>query len=211
MPVTIDLSEDSHEFLERIKQCLEDGGVMAIPTDSFYGLAVDPFQDKGGQRLKSIKGGRVDSPFPVLIGNLAQLPDLVRTIPPQAESLMQKFWPGLLTIVMAAQARVASAITAGTGTVGVRQPAHATLCRLLTEIGPVTGTSANRTGVVPCRTAEEVSDRLGSEVDLILDGGATPGLAPSTVVGVAETIRIIRQGALSPEDLRRELGSEFGP
>ena len=161
IPLSSTPSDDSIQF---IKQCLDQGGVVAVPTDSFYGLAVNPFQEKGGQRLQELKGGRVDKPFPVLLGAVSQLDGLVREIPGSADLLIRKFWPGLLTIVVPAQIGVCSLITAGTGTIGVRQPDFPSLCQLLACVGPVTGTSANRSGKTPCRTPDEVREQLGEDV-----------------------------------------------
>ncbi len=185
---------------------MKEGGVLALPTDSFYGLAVSPFHVEGVKRLMHIKGDRQQKPFPLLIGEISQLQELVVNIPPLARTLMEKYWPGLLTLVVPVHPQVPTLTTGGTGKVGVRQPAHTDLCQLLTRIGPVTGTSANRTGGLPCLTVEDVQEQLREDIDLILDGGRTPGGHPSTVLEVTDHIRVIRQGALPVDSLQKDLG-----
>jgi len=187
----------SPQLIQQVAQCLQKGGVVAVPTDSFYGLAVSPFNEMALERLMHIKGERSHKPFPVLIGDPSQLDQLVTHIPPIAKVLMQQFWPGLLTMVLPAQAHLSPVLTGANGTIGVRQPNEARLCELLKHTGPVTGTSANRTGEKPAQTGEEVLRQLGSEIDLILDGGPTPGGQPSTVLQLVGDIRILRQGAIS--------------
>ena len=187
----------SPQLIHQVAQCLQEGGVVAVPTDSFYGLAVNPFNQGALERLVHIKGERSHKPFPVLIGDLSQLDQLVKHVPPIASQLIQQFWPGLLTLVLNAQAHLSPLLTGENGTIGVRQPNDARLCELLKHTGPVTGTSANRTGEKPAQTAEEVLRQLGSEIDLILDGGSTPGGQPSTVLQVVPGHRILREGAIS--------------
>ena len=181
---------------------------MAVPTDSFYGLAVNPFDQVALERLMHIKGERSHKPFPVLIGDPSQLDQLVTHIPQIASALMQQFWPGLLTLVLKAQEHLSPALTGENGTIGVRQPNDARLCELLKQAGPVTGTSANRTGQSPAQSAEEVMKHLGAEINLILDGGLTPGGQPSTVLQVEPKLRIIRQGAISLDRLQQILSAD---
>jgi L-threonylcarbamoyladenylate synthase len=109
---------------------------------------------------------------------------------------MNAFWPGPLTIVFPAADELSDAVTAGTGSVGIRLSAWPPLIDLLCRVGPVTGTSANYEGAPPPRRAEEVQDSLGDSVDLIVDAGPTPGGRPSTVIDVQGPIRIIRDGAI---------------
>jgi L-threonylcarbamoyladenylate synthase len=190
-------SPPSPDLIHQVAQCLQEGGVVAVPTDSFYGLAVNPFNQAALERLMHIKGERSHKPFPVLIGDPSQLDQLVTHIPQIARTLMQQFWPGLLTLVLNAQAHLSPVVTGDNGTIGVRQPNDARLCELLKKTGPVTGTSANRTGQPPAQSAEEVMKHLGSEINLILDGGPTPGGQPSTVLQVVPEHRILREGAIS--------------
>ena len=190
-------STPSPQLIHQVAQCLQEGGVVAVPTDSFYGLAVSPFNQVALERLMHIKGDRSHKPFPVLIGDPSQLDQLVTHIPQIASALMQHFWPGLLTLVLKAQEHLSPALTGENGTIGVRQPNDARLCELLKQTGPVTGTSANRTGQSPAQSVEEVMKYLGSEINLILDGGPTPGGQPSTVLQLVGDIRILRQGAIS--------------
>lgn len=179
-----------------------------MPTDSFYGLAVSPFNQVALERLMHIKGERSHKPFPLLIGDLSQLDRLVKQVPPIARTLMQQFWPGLLTLALKAQAHLSPLVTGDNGTIGVRQPNDARLCELLKHTGPVTGTSANRTGEKPAQTAKEVLRQLGSEIDLILDGGSTPGGQPSTVLQVEPEPRIIRHGAISRDRIEQIFSTE---
>src|SRR5690606_15332830 len=104
---------------------------LAVPTDSFYALAVSPFNQAALERLMDIKGERSHKPFPVLIGDLSQLDQLVKHVPPIASKLIQQFWPGLLTLVLNAQAHLSPLLTAENATIGVRQPNDARLCELL--------------------------------------------------------------------------------
>jgi len=148
-------------------------------------------------------------PLLVLIRSRSDLEALVSEITPMAERLMEAFWPGPLTLVFRACAAVPTVLTAGTGTIGVRLSAHLDVRRLLEVVdGPLTGTSANRSGHPPATTAEEVQQALGADLDLILDGGPTPGELPSTVLDVTVTpARLLREGCIPRASLRSILGS----
>ncbi len=181
---------------------------MAVPTDSFYALAVSPFNQIALERLMHMKGERGHKPFPVLVGDSSQLDQLTEDIPDVARTLMEAFWPGLLTLVLQARSTLSPILTGGQGTIGVRQPNDLRVCELLKHIGSLTGTSANRSGQPPAQSAGDVTEQLGSVVDLIVDGGLAPGGRPSTVLQIEPELRIIRQGAISRGRLQQVLATE---
>jgi L-threonylcarbamoyladenylate synthase len=195
----------SSPVIEQAVECVQSGGVLAIPTDSFYALAVGVFHQSALERLLAIKGGRENNPFPVLIGDPSQLASLTEVIPDIGRKLIAEFWPGLLTLVLQARSTLSPILTGGQGTIGVRQPNDPRVCELLRHTGPLTGTSANRSGQPPAQSAEDVIQQLGSAVDLIVDGGPTPGGQPSTVLQLVGDIRILRQGAISRDRLQQVL------
>ena len=147
-------------------------------------------------------------PILVLIGSLDQLPQLVQAIPPAAALLMEQFWPGPLTIVFPAAPDLPALLTAGTGTIGVRQAPLLQLQHLLRHTGPLTGTSANRSSEPPLDNAVAVQRALGAGVDLILDGGHTPGGLPSTMVDARDRPHLLRAGALSTDLIRAALARQ---
>lgn len=181
---------------DRARRVLGESGLIALPTESFYGLGVAPFDEQALAKLWLVKGRSEGKPILVLISDESQLGVFVRSRPPAATVLMNAFWPGPLTIVFPAAVGLSDAVTAGTGSVGIRLSAWQPLRDLLRRLGPVTGTSANREGIPPPTTAKEVQDSLGDVLDLIIDAGPTPGGRPSTVIDVRGPIRIIRDGAI---------------
>ena len=195
----------SPQLIHQVAQCLQDGGVLAVPTDSFYALAVSPFNEMALERLMQIKGERSHKPFPVLVGDPSQLNQLTVDIPDVARTLMEEFWPGLLTLVLQARSTLSPILTGGQGTIGIRQPNDPRVCELMTHTGPLTGTSANRSGQPPAQSAEDVMHQLGSMVDVIVDGGPAPGGQPSTVLQILPELRILRQGAISRLKLQEVL------
>ncbi|MGH7217468.1 MAG: L-threonylcarbamoyladenylate synthase [Nitrospiraceae bacterium] len=192
---------------DRARRVLEDSGLIALPTESFYGLAAAPFDEQALARLWQIKGRSKGKPILVLIGDESQLAPFVRSSPAAGTILMNAFWPGPLTIVFPAAAGLSDAVTAGTGSVGIRLSACQPLRDLLRRLGPVTGTSANREGSPPPTTAEEVLETLGVALDLIIDAGPTPGGRPSTVIDVRGPIRIIRDGAIERSAIVAQLAA----
>jgi len=197
----------SPQIIEQAVVCIQAGGVMSVPTDSYYALAVGAFQPTALEQLRAIKGHRDHKPFPVLIGDLSQLDQLVDDVPEIAQKLMQQFWPGLLTLVLKAKPHESPVLMSESGTIGVRQPNDSRICELLKQTGPLTGTSANRTGQAPAQSAEKVIQQLGSQIDLILDGGSTPGGLASTVLQVEPELRILRQGAIPTHALQQAVGA----
>ncbi len=204
MALVLPLAAASFPYIiEQSVLCLRGGGVLAIPTDSFYALAVSAFQSEALEKLQAIKGDRGHKPFPVLIGDLSQLDQLVDDVPEIAEKLIQRFWPGLLTLTLRAKPQLSARVVSAEGTIGVRQPNDVRICELINQTGPLTGTSANRSGQLPLRFAQEVEQQIGAGIDLILDGGQTPGGQPSTVLQVEPQVRIIRQGAILLEAIQK--------
>ncbi|MEC4889651.1 MAG: L-threonylcarbamoyladenylate synthase [Nitrospira sp.] len=187
---------------------LRAGGVVALPTETYYGLGANPFDAAAIDRLLAVKGRPDGKPILVLIGDRAQLDGLVGHVPPAAKALMEAYWPGPLTIVFPANNRLPANLTAGTGTVGIRLTSCGPLADLLRRIGPLTGTSANRSGAPPVQTAQDVNLSLGNEVALIVDAGMTPGGLPSTVVSICDGVTILREGAIAPLDIEKTLTAQ---
>jgi L-threonylcarbamoyladenylate synthase len=181
---------------QQVRAVLLRGGLVAIPTETFYGLGVNPFDRSALDRLSAVKGRAEGKPILVLVGSPKDLASLAEHVPSAAAVLMEAFWPGALTILFPARASVPAALTAGTGRVGIRLSSCRPLREMLQQVGPLTGTSANRTGTPPAHTAREVEQAFGATVDVIIDAGPTPGGLPSTVVEADETLRIVREGAI---------------
>lgn len=188
-----------------VKRAVARGGIVALPTETYYGLGVNPFDPQAVDRLLRVKGRPDGKPILVLIGHRGQLSMLVQGVSPAASLLMDKFWPGPLTILFTAAPSLPSNLTAGTDTIGVRLTSCRPLAELLSVTGPLTGTSANRSGDAPAQDASLVQESLGQDLAMIIDAGPTPGGPPSTVVDARETVRVIREGALTRQALQNVL------
>ncbi len=200
----IKLDPDRPEkVFSRCREVIAAGGVLVYPTDTFYGLGVDPRNATAVKRLFDIKGRLQDQPILLLIADADGIRDWAAEVTPQAEALMQRYWPGPLTLVFKARSSVLRELTANTGTIGLRVPGNAFTRSLLHSLGcALTGTSANVSGRPSPRTAREAAAMAG-RVDLILDGGETAGDKPSTVVDVrTEVPRVIREGAIPSKAIR---------
>lgn len=198
-------AEPTADVLEAANRLLCQSGVLAMPTESYYALGARAHDAEAVRRVCTIKGRREDKPVLVLISDCTQLTSLATDIPRAAQILMDRFWPGPLTLVFRAAVDLPQELTRGTGTIGVRQPARPDLLHLLHHVGPLTGTSANRTGHLPMRTAEQVLFELGEDVDLVLDGGETKGGLPSTLVDITGTVRLLREGPIDGQAIRAVL------
>ena len=197
---------------DKAASLLRAGGVVAYPTETYYGLGVDPFSEPALARLFQVKKRPRVKPVLVLVSDREQIDLLAREISATALLLMDRFWPGPLTLVMPARPDLSPLLTGGTGTVGIRLSSDPLATVLLRTFGaPLTATSANRSGQVPAVTAGEVRASFGSEVDLILDGGRTPGKLGSTLVGVSGSkISCIREGHISFADVLQAAGITAG-
>ena len=199
-------SEGPLQNLEAAVPILQRDGVVALPTETYYGLAVNPFSERALERLFLLKNRPPEKPPLLLLGHLEMLSEVVAEVPPWSRVLMERFWPGPLTLVFKARSRLPKALTADTGTVAVRLSSHLIPTKLSQLFGhPITGTSANRSGHPAATTAEKVQNEL-PKVDLILDGGETPGGAPSTIVAVISyPPRLLRPGKISFEEIMDSL------
>jgi L-threonylcarbamoyladenylate synthase len=184
---------------------IQGRGLIAIPTETYYGLGASPFDAGAVDRLLLVKNREEGKPILVLIGEVGQLPLLAADMPRVGQILAEAFWPGALTMLLPAHPSLPSNLTAGSGLVGVRLSSCVPLTELLKQTGPVTGTSANRSGSPPATTAEQVQQELGREIDLILDAGRTPGGLPSTVVDIRQPIRLVREGTITRQTIRNVL------
>ncbi|RJR50849.1 MAG: threonylcarbamoyl-AMP synthase [Desulfobacteraceae bacterium] len=201
--VTLRNPESIPAGLERAAVVLLEGGLIAVPTESFYGLAVNALNEKAIRRLLSAKRIEGGHPILLLVSSMKMVNGCVSEMPSIARELIRIFWPGGLTLVMKAAPTISPLLTAGTGKIGVRLSSHPIPTGLVEAVDlPITGTSANITGSKPCVSADEVREALGSELDLILDVGTTEGGKGSTILDLTyDPPRMIREGMLSRADL----------
>lgn len=183
---------------------LKDGGVVAYPTDTVYGLGASVYSYDAVATLFVMKGRDRTQGVPVLIASESQLAEVAADVPDVAMALAERFWPGALTLVLRRSAGLQPLVTGGATTVAVRLPDHPCPQALISALGaPMTGTSANRHDGPEPTTAGEVHRQLGNRLSMVLDGGPSPGAVPSTIVDVTTpTPRLVRAGAVSVDELR---------
>lgn len=185
---------------------LGEGGIVAYPTDTVYGLGADIYNDAAVRKLFTAKERPMSLPLPVLIKNIKQLEELVSGQTAFTRSLVNRFWPGGLTIIYNKSPHIQSLVLAASNKVGVRMPDHPVALLLISELGhPITGTSANLHNGKITLTAGEVREQLGNRVDFIIDAGHCPGGKESTVVDVTAAMpRILRYGAVREDNIMDE-------
>ncbi len=200
-----------HEALLKAREVILSGGIAAIPTESFYALAANAMDAAAVKRLIDLKRRSEGHPILLLISSADELPKYVADIPGQAKCLIERFWPGGLTMVFEAGANISPLLTGNTGKIGIRVSGHPVAREVARLAGvPITGTSANISGKPPCLNAEEVSELLGGGVDLIVDGGQTPGGKGSTILDVTlHPPRILREGMIEKEKLESCLSNSL--
>jgi L-threonylcarbamoyladenylate synthase len=185
---------------------LVESGVVALPTDTVYGLGALVFLAEGIERLYQVKARPHSLATPVLIASLGDLEKVCGEFNPMAKRLGECFWPGPLTLVVPRHPSLPDAISE-TPTIGVRIPDHPVTLELLSQAGPMAVTSANLSGREETHTAAEVMAQLGGRIALILDGGRTPGGVPSTVVDTTtDPVKILRPGPITDEEIWEVLG-----
>jgi L-threonylcarbamoyladenylate synthase len=175
---------------------LHDGGIIAFPTDTVYGLAAPAFSTEGIEKLYRIKDRALTKAIPILTGDLNQLALIAPDMPAAAQTLTARFWPGALTLVIPRNPALPEVLSANP-TVAVRMPDHAYTLELIRRSGPLAATSANLSGRANPLSSRDVLEQLGGRVDLVLDGGPVNGGIPSTIVDcTCEKPSILRQGAI---------------
>ena len=203
--IVVDPVAPARASLRAAADTLRAGGVVAIPTETFYGLAAAALDAGSVRRIFELKGRPDSKPLLVLVDSVA-MAKTVAHVTDAARDLMARYWPGALTLVLPALAVVPSVVTAGTGTLGVRLSPHPIARGLVELLGePVTAPSANPNGMAPPTTADRVLAHFPDGITLVLDGGPTPGGQPSTVLDLTvDPPRVLRQGAVVVSDIGRQ-------
>ena len=192
--------------MEQALICLKAGGIVAIPTETYYGLAVDPTNEQALQSLFRIKQRDTRKAILVLISNVSQLGRIVSIVPDIYIPLIERFWPGPLTLVFPGSDTLSPLVTGGTGNIGVRISSN----RLATQLsamlgGAITATSANISGQPPASTAAQIRHIFGSRISCVIDGVCSGGAA-STVVGIREGgVELLRAGQIEFSDILQTL------
>ena len=189
----------------RVVRALQAGQVVAIPTDTFYGLAVDPVNLWAVDRIYDLKTRSRHKPLSLLISDVSQALELARGIDGAFDRLTERFWPGPLTIIVKAGSRLPLRVTANTGNVALRVPEAAIPRAIVKELGlPITATSANLQGLPECTYANCVREQLGGELPMIVDGGPTARSTATTIVdlsGGGNSWVILREGAIPTHEI----------
>jgi L-threonylcarbamoyladenylate synthase len=199
------ISTDHPVVLQHAVDILKNGGLVAFPTDTVYGLAALPFQSEFIERLYTAKGRNSHRAIGILLGDRSQLKQVARDIPRDAIKLAAYFWPGPLTMVLPRQHQLPSVLSSEP-TIGIRIPNHPFALGLLRLVGPLAVTSANISDQPSTNTAHEVMEQLNGRIHLVIDGGRSPGGVPSTVLDcTSENLTILREGPITWEDIQSVL------
>jgi len=205
--------QPSKHDLEQALQSLKEGGIVAYPTETFYGLAVDPENDQAIASLYALKQREKRKPLSLIIPDLEQLFTIASSCPEAYKKMIDTFWPGPLTLIFPAKKDISSALTGGGTTVAMRISSHPVAMELCVLWGrALTATSANISGEPPLVTARDVYDLWGDQISFILDGGTAPGGKGSTIIRCFDKekeCRIIREGAIDELEISHNLPSHY--
>lgn len=200
------LPADDPECAAYAARLLQQGEIICYPTDTVYGIGAAATNDTAVRRLYAVKGRPLSKPLPLLIANSAAA-SFVADVTPLAHTLMNRFWPGALTIVLRRHPGFRSLALAGGDTVALRVPDHDLVRDIIRLLGePITGTSANRSGARAPASASEAAFQLGDMVALVIDGGRAPSGVESTVVDITDAPAIVREGAVSRHEIEQAIG-----
>jgi len=204
------VNSNNSDMEKQIKQAiniLKNGGVVAYPTDTVYGLGACMTDINAVDRIFQVKGRPKGMALPVLLADKKQIAEIVTAVTPSAKRLADEFFPGALTIILPKSANVPGIITGGGRTIAFRIPNHPVPLALVNGLGkPIVGTSANLSGQPSALTAAEVRTQIGDKIDMVIDGGKCPGGIESTIVDLSGEKPVIRrQGAITIEKLRKIL------
>jgi tRNA threonylcarbamoyl adenosine modification protein (Sua5/YciO/YrdC/YwlC family) len=197
--------EPEPDRIDYIVSCLRKGDVVALPTDTFYGLAVDPVNLHAVEQIYKIKTRQKHKPLSLLIASVSQAYELARDTDALLDKLAERFWPGPLTIIVRAGGKLPLRSTANTGNVALRVPNAAIPRAVVQRFGlPITATSANLRGASDCSNADCVREQLGDQIPLIVDGGSTGQAQPTTIVDLTlgeGRWEILREGAIPTHEI----------
>jgi len=202
MPILKATKDNIREASKVVKK----GGLVVYPTDTVYGLGCDPFNVRAVERVFRVKGERKEKPLPILASDIKCI-EKIAHLNEKARKISDKHWPGPLTLAVPKKPSLPDIVTCGLASVGVRIPNHKVAIRLISLCdGLLVGTSANKTGQKPPKTAEEATKQLGKEVDIVLDGGPTPLSQESTVIDLtSEKPKMLREGPVKLEEVMNAL------
>lgn len=202
--------EPEPELVSQVADRLHAGQVVALPTDTFYGLAVDPVNLRAVDRIYELKSRARHKPLSLLISDVAQAYELSRGLDTAFDRLVERFWPGPLTLIVRAGSKLPLRVTANTGNVALRVPEAAIPRAIVGRLGlPITATSANLSGMPECTYANGVREQLGDKIPLIIDGGPTARSIPTTIVDISgggNSWMILREGAIPTHEIALALG-----
>lgn len=190
--------------IDEAVNAISRGGLVVLPTDTVYGIGADAFDKEAVAALLAAKGRGRQMPPPVLVGEVATLDGLATDVPEDARRLVDAFWPGGFTVILRAQPSLQWDLGDTGGTVALRMPDHPAALALLKRTGPLAVSSANKSGSPAAQDVADAERQLGASVAVYLDGGEAPGGVASTIVdATGPTLRVVREGAVSLDELRR--------
>lgn len=207
--IEVNPEQPAPEAIERAAAAVRRGRVVAVPTDALYALVADPMNLQAVARVFAAKGRELNRSLPLLVSDLMMAEDLAAELPARFYLLARRFWPGALTIIVPASARVPLKVTGNTGRLAVRQSKSPLVAALIEALNqPLICTSANISGQPTCRSGIEAFGVMDGRVDLVLDGGLCTGQGATTVDVTGEGWRLIREGAISEREIAEVLGDQ---
>ncbi len=202
--VRINCDAPESSLIAYVAEQIRAGSVLGMPTDTFYGLAADPFNLRAVEKIYDVKSRSRHKPLSLLVESVDQAEDLTRPLPEEFYKLARKYWPGPMTLIVRAASRLPLKVTANTGNVALRVPAAKIPVAVVRAAGvPLTATSANVSGAAECTTADGVRQQLGEFIPVIVDGGPSPRSVASTIVDLTDPSgwRVQREGAISAQEI----------
>jgi len=202
--VRINSETPESSLIAYVAEQIRAGYVLGMPTDTFYGLAADPFNLRAVEKIYDVKSRSRHKPLSLLVESVDQAEDLTRPLPEEFYKLARKYWPGPLTLIVRAASRLPLKVTANTGNVALRVPACKIPVAVVRAAGvPLTATSANVSGAAECTTADGVRHQLGEFIPVIVDGGPSPRSVASTIVDLTDPAgwRVQREGAIPTQEI----------
>lgn len=204
--MTVIIPENCLQALEMATAVIQDGGLIAFPTDTVYGLACDVFNAAAIEKIYQIKGRDLSKAIPIMVGEIDHVFQVAEKVDERSKILIDNFWPGALTVILPKRYELPKGVSQSS-TIGIRMPDHTFCLDLLRKTGPLAVTSANLSGNPDALSAKDVIRQLNEKIQIVIDGGKSAGGIPSTIVDCSiRPARIIREGAIKSAEILALIG-----